>query len=60
MNFREHLPCRTSLSERKFRALILLNDLSFQPVQNADIELPDALKLVLEKDFFAITNDRQV
>ena len=25
-----------------------------------DIELPDALKLVLEKDFFAITNDRQV
>ena len=32
----------------------------FQQVQNVDIELPDALRLVLEKDFFAVTNDRQV
>ena len=32
----------------------------FQPIQDVDIELPDALRMVLEKDFFSVTNDRQV
>lgn len=29
-------------------------------IQDVDIELPDALRIVLEKDFFSITNDRQL